>query len=437
MKGLKGRFAKAMSASFLIAGLLWSGEDSAYAMGEDDYTSEKTDGLYPDMINPDLVESLNQHDDNLMTLEEVSGSTDEEERTTTQLNSEFTAQEEESDKGLRIATGEFIEVNREYREMEKLVADIVLVDPSAEEAVTVYREANTDSEKAGTMKAGDGADIVAETGDWYQIVSGETEGYIQKSKVITGAQAAAAVVDQLGMQAVVDAEEMNIRLEDNTKADILDVAAEGSTYQLLESGKEWTKILYIDGETIGYLATEFIHVEPAIGVALSVEEEAAIRAAEEEAARKAAEAEEARKAAEAEAARKAAEEEEARKAAEAEAARRAAEAAEKANQAAADTGLSEGSLQYLGNFRITYYCSCSECCSGGFGHTSSGTVPTVGRTISVNPAQIPYGTCVVINGHEYVAEDSGVGTNQIDIYVGDHEKALQLGLDYCDVYIKK
>lgn len=432
MKGLKGRFARVMSASLLSAGLVLCSGETVYASGGESYTSDETDGLYPDMINPDLVESLNRND-NFMTLEEVTAAynenaenTDDEGKTTTELNSEFTA--EETKQELRIATGEFVEVNREYREMEAKLTDMVLVSPSTKENVIVYREASTDSEKAGTMEPGDGADVIAETEDWYQIVSGQTEGYIRKTDVISGTQAAVAVVEQLGMQAVVDAEVMNIRLDSSTDADILDVAAAGNTYRLLESGKEWTKILYIDGATTGYVATEFIHVEPAIGVALSVEEEAAIRAAAEA---------EARRKAEEEAARKAAEEEAARRAAEAEAARQRAAAEEKARQEAAKNSLPEGSLQYMGTFRVTYYCACLDCCSGGFGRTASGTIPVEGRTIAVDPGQIPYGTHVIINGHEYVAEDTGVGVNQIDVFVNSHEYALQLGLDYYDVYVKR
>lgn len=440
MKGLKGRFARVMSASLLSAGLVLCSGVTVYAAGGESYTSDETDGLYPDMINPDLVESLNRND-NFMTLEEVTAAynegaedTDDKGKTTTELNSEFTA--EETKQELRIATGEFVEVNREYREMETALTDMVLVDPSAKEGVIVYREASTDSEKAGTMEAGDGADVVAETEDWYQIVSGQTNGYIRKTDVITGTQAAVAVIEQLGMQAVVDVEVMNIRLDSSTDADILDVAAAGNTYQLLESGKEWTKILYIDGVTAGYVATEFIHVEPAIGVALSVEEEAAIRAAEEEEVRRRAAEEE--RGRQEEAARHAAEEEEARRRAEEEeeARRRAAEE-EKARQETANNNLPEDSLQYMGTFRITYYCACLDCCGGGLGRTASGTVPTEGRTIAVNPGQIPYGTHVIINGHEYVAEDTGVGVNQVDIFVSSHEYALQLGMDYYDVYVKR
>ena len=48
--------------------------------------------------------------------------------------------------------------------------------------------------------------------------------------------------------------------------------------------------------------------------------------------------------------------------------------------------------------------------------TASGADPEVGVTIGVDPAVIPYGTSVLINGKEYVAQDTGNYTgNHIDI----------------------
>jgi len=92
----------------------------------------------------------------------------------------------------------------------------------------------------------------------------------------------------------------------------------------------------------------------------------------------------------------------------------------------------------LGSFECTAYCSCSYCCGEGGGHTTaSGTTPTVGRTIAVDSSIIPLGTTVVINGHEYVAEDTGsaVRGNVIDIYFDSHESALQWGRQTLEVYI--
>lgn len=95
-------------------------------------------------------------------------------------------------------------------------------------------------------------------------------------------------------------------------------------------------------------------------------------------------------------------------------------------------------LTYLGNFFITYYCPCSECCGVGGGTiTASGTTPTVGRTVGVNPGVIKYGTKLKIgNKSGYVAEDTGggIGTYHIDIFVNSHQEALNLGVSYKDVW---
>lgn len=59
--------------------------------------------------------------------------------------------------------------------------------------------------------------------------------------------------------------------------------------------------------------------------------------------------------------------------------------------------------------------------------TASGTVPQAGRTIACN--FLPFGTRVVINGHEYIVEDTGgaLGNSVIDVFVNSEEEAYQLG----------
>lgn len=93
----------------------------------------------------------------------------------------------------------------------------------------------------------------------------------------------------------------------------------------------------------------------------------------------------------------------------------------------------------LGKFKITYYCAC-ESCSGGWGNmTATGVRAKEGRTIAVDPKVIPYGTKVVINGHEYIAEDCGgaIKGKKIDIFIEDHDRAYEYGVDYYNVYVMK
>lgn len=103
---------------------------------------------------------------------------------------------------------------------------------------------------------------------------------------------------------------------------------------------------------------------------------------------------------------------------------------------AEEVNVSENAAQptYYGACRITFYCGCSQCCGQwAGGPTASGAMPTPGRTVA--NGVLPFGTRVLIGGQEYVVEDRGVSGDQFDIYVADHQEALNRGLYYADVYI--
>lgn len=104
----------------------------------------------------------------------------------------------------------------------------------------------------------------------------------------------------------------------------------------------------------------------------------------------------------------------------------------------------EASKQYLGKFTLTAYCSCKKCCgrwspevTGKASFTESGTNPRQGRTVAVDKHVIPLGTHLMINGHEYIAEDTGsaVDGNHIDVYFSSHAEAKKFGMKKgIDVY---
>ena len=91
----------------------------------------------------------------------------------------------------------------------------------------------------------------------------------------------------------------------------------------------------------------------------------------------------------------------------------------------------------LGEFKLTAYCSCSECCGIWSGSpTASGEMPMVNHTIAVDTSVIPFGTKVMINGNIYIAEDTGSAIigNRIDIYMSSHNEALNFGVQYAEVF---
>lgn len=94
-------------------------------------------------------------------------------------------------------------------------------------------------------------------------------------------------------------------------------------------------------------------------------------------------------------------------------------------------------MHLYGNCTVTFYDN-GPCCCGqyAYGATASGVMPTVNRTVASNC--LPFGTRLLINGHEYVVEDRGDSNMNdfwIDIYVSSHEEALQRGMFSTEVWI--
>ena len=99
--------------------------------------------------------------------------------------------------------------------------------------------------------------------------------------------------------------------------------------------------------------------------------------------------------------------------------------------------------------KVTAYCSCVKCCgvwskdhpsrqgTDYEQHTTSGTIPVAGRTVAVDPDIIPLGSKILVDGHEYIAEDTGSGVkgNHIDIYFDSHEDALEWGVKTLEVQV--
>lgn len=93
---------------------------------------------------------------------------------------------------------------------------------------------------------------------------------------------------------------------------------------------------------------------------------------------------------------------------------------------------SSGQGTYLGNFTLTAYCNCAQCCGTAGNLTASGTVPTAGRTVAM--AGVPFGTQLLINGNVYTVEDLGTPYGHVDIYFSSHAEALAFGLQTAEVY---
>lgn len=92
---------------------------------------------------------------------------------------------------------------------------------------------------------------------------------------------------------------------------------------------------------------------------------------------------------------------------------------------------------YLGEFKLTAYCPCSICRDKWGVRVAAN--PIQGRTIAVDPAVIPLGSNIYIEGYGiYMAEDTGgmIKNKCIDLFFSSHTVALNFGVRYADVYLE-
>lgn len=97
----------------------------------------------------------------------------------------------------------------------------------------------------------------------------------------------------------------------------------------------------------------------------------------------------------------------------------------------------ESGLVYVGDWTVTFYCQCEQCCGkwAWSNSTASGAVPQAGWTVAAGPSY-PFGTILEIEGFgTYEVQDRGVPDGRVDIYVNDHSEIPSYGMTVSSVYI--
>lgn len=95
----------------------------------------------------------------------------------------------------------------------------------------------------------------------------------------------------------------------------------------------------------------------------------------------------------------------------------------------------------LGQVVTSGYCNCAACCGQwAGGPTASGLYPTASHTIAVDASHpfVPIGTHVIMNGVEYVVEDTGSFAQygvDFDVYYDDHASAQAHGHQTWEAYL--
>jgi 3D (Asp-Asp-Asp) domain-containing protein len=104
----------------------------------------------------------------------------------------------------------------------------------------------------------------------------------------------------------------------------------------------------------------------------------------------------------------------------------------------------------LGEYKLTAYCSCEKCCGywatirpldedgNPIVYTADQSIAKQGVTVAADTSVLPFGTVLLIDGHEYIVQDRGgaIKGNRIDVYFESHEEALQFGVQYKEIFMK-
>lgn len=159
-------------------------------------------------------------------------------------------------------------------EEESEYADLAIAN--VKKYVNVRTEPSTKGKIVGKIYSGAVAQIQSvvdgEDGDWFQIVSGDVEGYIKAEFFIYGDAAADVIDNYVTRYATVIARRLNVRKEPSVEASRVGYIDNEERVKILENLGDWLKVQYTE-ETTGYVSAEYVTISEEFIYAKSIEEE--------------------------------------------------------------------------------------------------------------------------------------------------------------------
>ena len=204
------------------------GQIGNYAMTDAKVTSGVTDAMsdYLSVTAADMV-SVSESD------RDVTASGQEEE-----------TQEEDKEKALAEAAGEFGYTN--------------LGIAQADGNINVREVPGTEAEIVGKLPNNAGCEIIGTDGEWTQIESGKVKGYIKSEYLLTGEAAIAKAQEVKQTVATVTTTTLYVRDEANTDSHVITMMPEGEELEVLEVLDGWVKI-NVDSDE-GYVSSDYVSI---------------------------------------------------------------------------------------------------------------------------------------------------------------------------------
>lgn len=143
--------------------------------------------------------------------------------------------------------------------------------------VNVRNQPSTEGEIVGKIFDGSVAQVLAiagENDEWFQITSGNVEGYIKAEFFIYGEAAAEVMDEYVTKYAEVKADRLNVRKEATTDSARIGYLNNGEKVKLIEDLGDWKKVQYSEGKE-GYVSAEYVQILEEYTYAKTLEEEQA------------------------------------------------------------------------------------------------------------------------------------------------------------------
>lgn len=155
-----------------------------------------------------------------------------------------------------------------------IVASKLLLDEDFEEGTTygyknlgfsevegnlnVREEASTSSSVVGKLTNHNAVEIISTSkdGKWYEITSGNVEGYVSTDYILTGDDALALVDDLIATYATVNVKTLNVRSEANTDSNIITKVNDAEDLLVTSISDDWIEVA-IDDYT-AFVAAEYV-----------------------------------------------------------------------------------------------------------------------------------------------------------------------------------
>ena len=171
-----------------------------------------------------------------------------------------------------VATAQIQEKNPEWS--NRLMANV-------DEFLYVRAAADPEADIVGKMRKGDVAEVTGEENGWYQITSGNVNGYVSGDYCVVGDEAFDLASSVCKTYAKAKEGGIRIRTEANAESGILTVLAQGDAAEVNTEAEEiegWVAV--ISSGTTGYVSSDYVTVSMNTGNAITLQEEQEAIAAE-------------------------------------------------------------------------------------------------------------------------------------------------------------